>query len=1177
MFFYLYKLFYSYFLIIIIKQKKEKMLKFVIIVTTISFLLIFSNASFDTPNFDFNYSISNTEITLTIISKNQGWVGFGFGSSMKSAELFVCNYTEEMEFKIFHFASVNEETPHIINEQPVILLSGFRNKTHTSCTFQRSLFAQNNNSIEIDLINPMSIVYAYGDSDAFEYHSERGQSNFSFFSCEEYCENCDHYNKKCLSCRSPAINISSICQIVLQISPEFSLFYYIFNKNSNISFTVTAQNQGWVALGLGESMQGADIFMCNSSETNKWQVFELKSVAEETPSLDPIQNVYLMQAARNSTHTTCTFTRKLKSDDLTDREIFLNNNTNIIYAYGDSDVFEYHKDRGISMIMVQTDFDFNNNDTLCVQGTEQGCSRCKYENFEPGINGECEEIFKKENSQYINENLTLFYYIEDQNMLTITLVAKSQGWIAIGLGESMFQADIFMCHLNTSNNLWEAYELKSNTESEPLQDEIQNILLLSAMRNATHTVCTFQRNLKTNDSTDTAISLNQSINMIYAFGETDIFEYHQMRGQFNMVFSNNSQPICDELCLECEMEGVCSVCKYDNFFIVNGICQENFEKETNILKNENFSIYYYLFNDSYISFTLISNQNGWLALGLISNESSLNDLYMCDFVNNTWRISEYKYNNTFIEKDQIQNVDLIYGIRNTTNSLCAFGRPLKTNDSSDIQIKINKIINISYGYDNVDSFQNFHSKGQINVSISNESFICPLEICKSCSIDNKTCLECKYSNYLLDNGFCIENFAIEKAVTLSQNFSLFYYIDQDFIFFSLISRSQGWISLGLGSSMSSADIFMCNKSLEGTWQIYDMTAKREGTPTMDTIQNLEFLQATRNETHTLCSFRRKIFTNDSSDKNITVNSFNDVIYAMGRSDKFSYHIERGISTINFTISNETSICPIECLKCDSNSQCIKCLNENFVVINGLCKQNNIEMLPSSAKILDNLLYLYWNFTDDNNSVEIMVKTSNMGYMALGIGDCMDNCDINVIQYDQNGNIQLLDMFSRGEVFPSNDVDLGGNFDLNLLGYGQIDGFMYIKYIRKINTGDKWDFILNQGDHEMSYAYSSGKNLEYHHGNKGKFQIHFVQGYNGNVIIEDILALTKLHGIFTFVAWGGLIDFALFFGRYFKTFKFYIEFHGIIMLGVCILSVVMESLMIYKRNFLKKFENLYLFS
>ena len=1115
-----------------------------------------------TPNYSFDYQITSNEIQLTILAKNQGWVGFGFGLSMFYSEIFLCSYDSTSKPQLSHYNSRNETTPYLLNSQEVTLLSGFRNTTHTSCTFKRSLLGSSSGSFNVTTSNPINIIWAYGQSDALDYHTDRGQTNVSLFACGSYCQICNSENQTCLACIAPAVIIGSECQILLQIAQNYSLSYFIKNR-TNVSFTITAKNQGYVALGLGNSMFKADIFFCNLT-ANSWKALEFKSTQEDTPSIDPIQNVELISASRNSTHTSCSFQRNLVTSDLSDTNITLDADFDIIYAYGSGDSLDYHDaNRGASVIRIAQSLDFNNNGSLCLLGDQSSnCAQCKYGNFLPGTNGRCQENYIKDTLQIITPNVSLYYYVENNSTLSLTMTAKNQGWMAIGLGASMLQADIFMCHINSTSNQWEALELKSAVEDTPSLDKIQNLVLLFAYRNTTHTICSFQRELKTNDSNDTVISLGINTDLIYALGQTDKFDYHTFRGQFNMAFNNNSIPVCDDLCMECEADNLCSHCRYQNFMVVNGICVENFDLETSLLSTTNFSLFYYLYDENTIALTMISNQQGWLALGLVPDQNSLDDLIVCREQNNTSSVTKFKYNQTFIQEDEIQNVKLMKFSRNATHSICTVQRQLQTNESTDFQIKMNSKLKVIYGYDTSDVFVNFTEKGEGIALLSNST--CSNVLCSKCSADNTTCLECRYSNYLLGSGTCLENYNSEKMVALAADFNLFYYIDKDEISFSLVAQSQGYISIGLGSSMTGADVFMCNKSVDGVWNAYEMKSTGESRPKMDPTQDLTFLEASRNSTHTLCTFRRKLTSNDPTDKLIKVNEVNSIIYAIGAADAFHRHTERGSLSINFSNATGPSTCPSNCLKCDSNSQCISCLNSGFVVINGFCQINNISILPSSAIIMQSLI-LYWDFSPDNTSVTLMIKTTLAGYVALGIGKCMQSCDIHVIEYDQYSNVILRDMYSSADSGPPNDVDLGGTDDLTLLGYGMSDGYMHVKYQRKVNTGDKFDFSLEQGDQEMAYAFASGKTLQYHNDNRGRFMVHFVQGFNGGADIEDLNSLARIHGILLFVAWGGLIDVFLFFGRYLKTFKWYIEFHGVGLVTICILSTVLESLAIYKRK------------
>ncbi len=100
--------------------------------------------------------------------------------------------------------------------------------------------------------------------------------------------------------------------------------------------------------------------------------------------------------------------------------------------------------------------------------------------------------------------------------------------------------------------------------------------------------------------------------------------------------------------------------------------------------------------------------------------------------------------------------------------------------------------------------------------------------------------------------------------------------------------------------------------------------------------------------------------------------------------------------------------------------------------------------------------------------------------------------------------------------------------------------------------------------QFSYAYSpTKKEMSFHDDNCGKFTVDFIPNYNGGVTIGSKNNLNQIHGWVLFVVWGFLIDIMWIVSRYFKTWRFYIEVHGIFMGLGAIAGFILEILLIAK--------------
>ena len=96
-------------------------------------------------------------------------------------------------------------------------------------------------------------------------------------------------------------------------------------------------------------------------------------------------------------------------------------------------------------------------------------------------------------------------------------------------------------------------------------------------------------------------------------------------------------------------------------------------------------------------------------------------------------------------------------------------------------------------------------------------------------------------------------------------------------------------------------------------------------------------------------------------------------------------------------------------------------------------------------------------------------------------------------------------------------------------------------------------------------------MSYHDDNCGRFTLDFIPNYHGGASMSSKGNLNELHGWVLFVVWGFLIDLMWIVSRYLKTWKFYIEVHGVFMCIGAIAGFILEIIVIAKSINLKKNE------
>ena len=163
----------------------------------------------------------------------------------------------------------------------------------------------------------------------------------------------------------------------------------------------------------------------------------------------------------------------------------------------------------------------------------------------------------------------LEYTFSDSYHIEITMTCTSQGWVGLGIGESMLDADIVIGHYSVEKNPV-LLDYSSISFGPPQQDIIQDVTLTGHKRNKQGTSFAFKRRIKPNDMNDKEIKLNEPMKLIWACGESDRLDYHKMlRGVFTVTFESRHlgpvTTVCHWTCKTCSgpSSEQCKSC-YDN-------------------------------------------------------------------------------------------------------------------------------------------------------------------------------------------------------------------------------------------------------------------------------------------------------------------------------------------------------------------------------------------------------------------------------------------------------------------------------------------------------------------------------------------------------------------------------------------------------------------------------------
>uniref|UniRef100_A0A914VUA3 DOMON domain-containing protein n=1 Tax=Plectus sambesii TaxID=2011161 RepID=A0A914VUA3_9BILA len=123
-------------------------------------------------------------------------------------------------------------------------------------------------------------------------------------------------------------------------------------------------------------------------------------------------------------------------------------------------------------------------------------------------------------------------WLSDDKSITIRAEYGTQGWLGFGFSPKgeMGGADIVIAWID-KNGKGQISDRHATSNGFPPADSKQDYKLLDSSKNATHTVITFHRLLKTGDKEDLDLTTNAVTNLIWAYNDMipesiDAIDYH---------------------------------------------------------------------------------------------------------------------------------------------------------------------------------------------------------------------------------------------------------------------------------------------------------------------------------------------------------------------------------------------------------------------------------------------------------------------------------------------------------------------------------------------------------------------------------------------------------------------------------------------------------------------------
>ena len=142
--------------------------------------------------------------------------------------------------------------------------------------------------------------------------------------------------------------ISCQTTISLNTSPEIDLIYS-FPSADTIQLTLQFYTQGYIAIGFGTTMANSQIYLAYKTSSG-FLVQSTHAAGHTAPTPDPVQNLHVVAADRDSQKTVVTFTRKLNTGNSQDVAINTGVATDLVWAYGSDDSIKHHVAHGYQSV-----------------------------------------------------------------------------------------------------------------------------------------------------------------------------------------------------------------------------------------------------------------------------------------------------------------------------------------------------------------------------------------------------------------------------------------------------------------------------------------------------------------------------------------------------------------------------------------------------------------------------------------------------------------------------------------------------------------------------------------------------------------------------------------------------------------------------------------------------------
>lgn len=306
----------------------------------------------------------------------------------------------------------------------------------------------------------------------------------------------------------------------------------------NLEMTVALRGTGWVGLGFGTGMIGADIIVVRVVN-GAGEAVDMHATAYVPPTQDASQDVTVVSATEAGGVTKVSFRRPLATGDPTDTNLATLRASGVagarpppvsmIFAWNpDSDQLAYHaSNRAIFSVDLFGPLTASNTGAGGSNAVDDGSNNASDDDTPTGNNNNNNNspTNSSSNSTSLMRTATISSALSLEwkppadtasasSVLELTGILKGTGWFAIGFGTGMADADVIM--MRYANGRPEVTDATSSGYFLPTADASQDVTAVSGSEAGGVTRITIRRALKPNDANDKLISTGLQ-DMVFAW------------------------------------------------------------------------------------------------------------------------------------------------------------------------------------------------------------------------------------------------------------------------------------------------------------------------------------------------------------------------------------------------------------------------------------------------------------------------------------------------------------------------------------------------------------------------------------------------------------------------------------------------------------------------------------